>query len=81
MQFYRLTRGSMDEAPRPEPRHISLGYGLIHVDSVVVVDYRAARIKADEVQRAVHSYANLTGKRFKTCKTVDKDRLIIKRIA
>lgn len=81
MQLYRLTRGSMDEAPRPEPRHIALGYGLLHVDSIVVVDYRTARMKAAEVQRAVHSYANITGKQFKTCKNVDKDRLIIKRTA
>ena len=81
MTFYKLTRGTMDEPEVTIPRHIEFGFGLLHVGGVLVVDYRSAGLKPIELQRAVHSYAQACNKQFKTGKTIDKDRLIIKRIA
>lgn len=81
MAFFRLSHGDMEGIKTREPMHSLFGYGSMAVGSVVVADHNAAGVLAIDLQRAVHSYGQATGKKFTTRKTIDKDAVVIKRIA
>lgn len=81
MTFFRLSRGAFEDIEASEPMHTQFGYGTMAVGAVIVADYRAAGLPAIKLQRAVHSYAQAVGKKFTTRKTLDKDAVVIKRVA
>ena len=80
--LYKLTRGTMqpDTAKKP-PLHLRYGFGLLDVGGVVVADCALEGITKIRLQRAIHNYAQATGKQFKTRASVTSANCVtIKRI-
>lgn len=80
--LYKLTRGSMQsDEYRKQPMHLRYGFGLLDVGGVLVADCKPEGIERIALQRAVHTYAQSTGKQFKTYKTLGEALCVtIKRI-
>lgn len=80
--LYKLTRGTMQpDATKKPPIHQRYGFGLLDVGGVVVADCALEGITKISLQRAIHNYAQETGKRFKTRASVTSETCItIKRL-